>query len=164
MSRADPHPPRTGAGRESAGILLYRRAPQGIVVLLAHPGGPFWKGRDRGAWSIPKGEVAPGEDPRETALREFEEETGARPHGPLRPLGTVRQKGGKLVHAWAAEGDLDPARARSNLVEIEWPRGSGRRIAFPEVDRLAWFDLDTARERINPAQAALLDRLEEALR
>jgi len=154
----------TGAGRESAGILLYRRTPRGLEVLLAHPGGPFWKGKERGAWSVPKGEVAPGEDPEQAALREFEEETGERPRGPLRPLGAVRQKGGKLVHAWAAEGELDPARAHSNLVEIEWPRGSGRRIRFPEVDRLAWFDLEAARERINPAQAAFLDRLAEALR
>jgi predicted NUDIX family NTP pyrophosphohydrolase len=131
-------------------------------VLLVHPGGPFWANKDAGAWSIPKGEYEEGaEDPLECALREFEEELGSSPpaRGALTPLGEVRQKSGKRVTAWAAEGDIDPGGIRSNTFTMEWPPRSGREQEFPEIDRAAWFPLDEARERINPAQAAFLDRL-----
>ena len=146
----------------SAGILLYRRR-SGLEVLLAHPGGPFWRGRDAGAWTIPKGLVAPGEALLDAARRELREETGLVPDGPFLPLGSVRQKAGKTVHAWACEGDADPATVTSNTTTIEWPRGSGRRITYPEVDRCGWFALEVAREKLNPAQSELLGRLEAAL-
>lgn len=149
---------------ESAGLLLYRRTPSGVEIFLAHPGGPFWTNRDAGAWTIPKGLLDPGEDPLAAARREFEEETGIRPEGDFLPLGSIRQKAGKVVHAWAWEGDADPERVTSNLMRTEWPRGSGRWLTFPEVDRCAWFDPATAREKINPAQAELIDRLEALLR
>jgi predicted NUDIX family NTP pyrophosphohydrolase len=150
--------------RRSAGILLHRRGGDGLEVLLVHPGGPFWASKDAGAWSIPKGEHDDGEDAQACALREFAEETGSAPEpGELTDLGTVRQKSGKLVRAWALEGDLDPATIRSNTFVAEWPPRSGRLQEFPEVDRAAWFSLDEARERINPAQAAFLDRLRESL-
>jgi predicted NUDIX family NTP pyrophosphohydrolase len=147
----------------SAGLLLYRRTSDVLEVLLAHPGGPFWARRDVGAWSIPKGLVADGEEPLAAAGREFEEETGVRPTGPFLSLGSVRQKAGKLIYAWAWEGDADPARLTSNLMRIEWPRGSGRWRRFPEVDRCDWFGPQIAREKINPAQAAFIDRLEAQL-
>ena len=148
----------------SAGILLYRSADGGAEVLLVHPGGPFWARKDAGAWSIPKGEYEDGEDPRSCALREFEEETGtALPPGELIELGSVRQKGGKVVSAWAAEGDLDAESVRSNTFTMEWPPRSGRTAEFPEIDRAAWFGIDTAREKLLPAQAELLDRLLERL-
>jgi predicted NUDIX family NTP pyrophosphohydrolase len=144
----------------SAGILLFRRRPAGVEVLLVHPGGPFWARRDEGAWSIPKGECEPGEEPRSRALTEFAEETGTDLDGvALHELGEVRQRGGKVVVAFAAEGDLDADAIVSNTFEMEWPPRSGRRQTFPEVDRAAWFGLEEARLRINPAQAALLDRL-----
>ena len=146
----------------SAGILLYRRR-SGLEVLLAHPGGPFWRGRDTGAWTIPKGLVAPGEALLDAARRELREETGLVPDGPFLPLGSVRQKAGKTVHAWACEGDADPATVTSNTTTIEWPRGSGRRITYPEVDRCGWFALEVAREKLNPAQSELLGRLDAAL-
>lgn len=132
-------------------------------MLLAHPGGPFWKKRDTGAWTLPKGLVEPGEDPLAAALREFEEETGTRPTGTPIDLGAIRQRGGKVVLAWACEGELDAATIRSNTTRLEWPRGSGRFMAFPEIDRAEWFDIEAARARINVAQAALLDRLLERL-
>jgi predicted NUDIX family NTP pyrophosphohydrolase len=154
---------RTTARAVSAGLLLYRRTDTGLEVLLAHPGGPFWSRRDAGAWTIPKGTVEPGEDPLAAARREFEEETGFRPAGPFLPLGEVRQKAGKVVRAWAWEGDADPAAVRSNTVHTEWPRGSGRWLTFPEVDRCAWYAPAQARKKINPAQAELLERLEAAL-
>jgi predicted NUDIX family NTP pyrophosphohydrolase len=145
----------------SAGILLYRRGSDGALeVLLVHPGGPLWAKRDRGAWSIPKGEYEQGEDPLDAARREFEEELGAPPPaGDVEDLGEIRQKGGKLVRAWAIEGDLDETQARSNTFQLEWPPRSGKLIDVAEVDRAEWFDLDAARERINPAQAPLLDRI-----
>lgn len=149
---------------ESAGLLLYRRTDDGLEVFLAHPGGPFWKNRDEGAWTIPKGVVDEGEDPLSAARREFEEETGIRPEGEFLPLGSIRQKAGKRVHAWAWEGDADPERVESNVMRVEWPRGSGRWLTFPEVDRCAWFDPATAKKKINPAQAELIERLEERLR
>jgi predicted NUDIX family NTP pyrophosphohydrolase len=148
----------------SAGILLHRGADASLEVLLVHPGGPIWERRDAGAWSIPKGEYGDGEDPLAAARREFEEELGAPPPGgdPI-DLGEIRQKSGKRVRAWGLAGDLDPSAIVSNTVEIEWPPRSGRRIEIPEVDRAQWFSLADARERINPAQVALLDRLVEAL-
>jgi predicted NUDIX family NTP pyrophosphohydrolase len=146
--------------RSSAGLLLFRRWQGRLEVFLAHPGGPFWARRDAGAWTIPKGEVDAGEEPLATARREFEEETGVRPSGPFLPLGSVRQKAGKTIEAWAWEGDADAAGIVSNTIEIEWPRGSGRHMEIPEVDRCAWFDVAAAREKMNAAQATLLDRLE----
>ena len=148
------------ATASSAGILLYRLSEAGPEVLLVHPGGPFWARKDLGAWSIPKGEPDAGEDARAAALREFAEETGTRlAGGALDELGTVKQKSGKVVTAFAVAGDLDPATLASNTFEVEWPPRSGRRQSFPEVDRAEWFDLDTAREKLNPAQAAFVDRL-----
>jgi len=146
--------------RQSAGILLYRRAAGTLEVLLVHPGGPYWAKKDVGAWSIPKGEYEEGEDPRACALREFEEELGsAPPAATLAELGTVKQSGGKVVTAWAAEGDLDAAGAQSNTFTMEWPPRSGVMREFPEVDRAEWFAMEDARSRINPAQAVFLDRL-----
>jgi predicted NUDIX family NTP pyrophosphohydrolase len=142
----------------SAGLLLFRRPRGRLEVLLAHPGGPFWRGRDLGAWTIPKGLVAAGEELLAAARREFEEETGIRPQEPFLPLGSVRQKAGKVIHAWAWEGDADASAIVSNTATVEWPRGSGRSITYPEVDRCAWFDPPTARTRLNPAQAELIDR------
>jgi predicted NUDIX family NTP pyrophosphohydrolase len=147
----------------SAGLLLFRRGSAGLEVFLAHPGGPFWSHKDAGAWTIPKGVIEPGEEPLAAAIREFEEETGVRPEGPFRPLGSIRQKAGKEIHAWAWEGEADPGSVTSNMARTEWPRGSGRWLTFPEVDRCDWFDPRTAREKINPAQAELIARLEAAL-
>jgi len=151
------------AAKESAGILLFRHAASGTKVLLVHPGGPFWAKKDLGAWSIPKGEIESGEDPRRCALRELGEELGdaapALAVGDLIELGSVRQKGGKVVHAWAAEGDFDPAALSSNTFSIEWPPRSGGSREFPEVDRAEWFDPPEAQRRILPAQAVIVDRL-----
>ena len=151
--------------KRSAGILLHRRAAGGQVeVLLVHPGGPFWARKDAGAWSIPKGEYGDGDDPLACARREFEEETGHAPpaHG-LVELGTLRQAVGKLVTAWAAPGDLDPAAITSNTFTMEWPPRSGVQQEFPEIDRAGWFDPETARAKLLAAQAELVDRLLEAL-
>ena len=151
---------------QSGGILLFRRGATGIEVLLAHPGGPYWKSQDYGSWSVPKGVAEEGEALEAVAVREFGEETGfelaevardaTQPH---LDLGEVTLKSGKVVRAWAVEGDLDPAQARSNEVEIEWPPRTGRRLTIPEVDRVAWFGLEEARRRAHPAQAAFVDRL-----
>jgi predicted NUDIX family NTP pyrophosphohydrolase len=150
--------------KRSAGILLYRLRGGGPEVLLVHPGGPFWARRDAGVWSIPKGEYEDGDDPLACALREFEEETGSTlPPGELVELDDVKQKGGKVVTAWAAEGDLDADAVRSNTFTMEWPPRSGRTAEFPEVDRAGWFGIDEAREKLNPAQAEFLDRLVERL-
>jgi predicted NUDIX family NTP pyrophosphohydrolase len=146
----------------SAGILLFRPAAESVEVLLVHPGGPFWAKKDLGAWSIPKGEYAAGEDPRACALRELAEELGsplAIEPGALIDLGEVRQKGGKVVCAWAAEGDFDPAALRSNAFAMEWPPRSGLEREFPEVDRAEWFEPEEAKRKINQAQAAFVDRL-----
>jgi predicted NUDIX family NTP pyrophosphohydrolase len=143
----------------SAGLLMYRRRAGGVEVLLVHPGGPFWRNKDAGAWTIPKGEPAVGEELLEAAKREFEEETGVAPVGDCAPLPPVKQKGGKVIHAWAIEGDLDPAQIRSNTFEMEWPPRSGRRAAFPEIDRAGFFSLDQARLKMNSGQVALLDAL-----
>jgi predicted NUDIX family NTP pyrophosphohydrolase len=155
----------TRRGTVSAGLLLYRRlaASQAIELFLAHPGGPFWKGRDEGAWTIPKGEVGEGEALLDAACREFAEETGILAVPPFRPLGSVRQKSGKTVHAWAWEGDADAERITSNDMRTEWPRGSGRWLTFPEVDRCAWFVPSVARLKMNGAQAAFVERLEALL-
>jgi predicted NUDIX family NTP pyrophosphohydrolase len=157
-------PGRSAKGRTSAGLLLFRRAGEDLEVLLVHPGGPFWVKRDAGAWSIPKGECEDGEDPRTAAWREFGEELGTPvPDGEVLKLGEVRQKAGKIVLAWAVAGDLDPDQISSNTFEMEWPPRSGRMQSFPEVDRAGWFGLAEARERINPAQVELLERLRAAL-
>jgi predicted NUDIX family NTP pyrophosphohydrolase len=147
------------AAKQSAGILLHRRRDGRLEVLLAHPGGPFWERKDLEAWSVPKGELEPGEDPLAAAKREFAEETGLALSGPFAPLGSVKQKSGKTVHAWAVEGDFDPAKLVCNTFEMEWPARSGKMQSFPEIDRVEWFDLDTARRKMNPAQTAFLDRL-----
>ena len=147
----------------SAGILLFRRAASGIEVLLVHPGGPFWAKKDAGAWSIPKGEFGGDETAEAAARREFQEELGIALDDELLPLGEIRQKAGKVVIAFAAEGDLDVAAVRSNSFLMEWPPRSGRMQSFPEIDRAAWFDLDVARDRINPAQAPLLERLVQSI-
>jgi predicted NUDIX family NTP pyrophosphohydrolase len=150
-------------GAVSAGLLMFRKVGGRLEVLLAHPGGPFWAKKDAGAWSIPKGLTEPGEDALTAARREFAEETGLRPDGPFLPLGEVRQKSGKVVHAWACEGDADPAELTSNRIWVEWPAGSGRRIEVPEVDRCEWFTPSEAREKLNPAQVAFVERLERTL-
>jgi predicted NUDIX family NTP pyrophosphohydrolase len=146
--------------RRSAGILLYRRHQGALEVLLVHPGGPMWVNRDAGAWSIPKGEYGDDEDPRAVALREFQEETGQPPpSGDLVALGEIRQKGGKVVTAWAAPGDLDPEAITSNTFKLQWPPNSGRWRTVPEVDRAGWFDPPTAKDKLLTAQAELVDRL-----
>jgi predicted NUDIX family NTP pyrophosphohydrolase len=150
------------AKRRSAGILLHRGRGVGLEVLLVHPGGPLWAGRDEGAWSIPKGEYADGEDPLAAARREFEEEIGsAPPAGVAADLGEIRQKSGKRVRAWAIAGDLDAAQIESNTLQFEWPPRSGKLIEIPEVDCAEWFGLEAAREKINQGQVPLLDRLEQ---
>ena len=145
--------------RRSAGLLMYRRSGGTLEVLLVHPGGPFWMKKDAGAWSIPKGEYEAGEEALAAAAREFQEETGLVARGPYTPLTPIRQQGGKVVEAWAFEGDCDAGSLKSTTFSLEWPRGSGRRQEFPEVDRAGWFGLDEARRKILPAQAALLDEL-----
>lgn len=155
------------AARRSAGILLFRRAGGALHVLLVHPGGPFWARKDEGAWSIPKGEYEETQDPRAAALREFEEELGrplpAEPDAELIELGAVRQPGGKIVTAWAVEGDLDADAIVSNTFELEWPPRSGTSQSFPEVDRAAWFTVDEARAKILRGQLPLIDALLEAI-
>jgi predicted NUDIX family NTP pyrophosphohydrolase len=150
------------AGRplESAGLMLFRRSAGGnLEVLLVHPGGPFWARKDEGAWTIPKGLIEQNEDKLAAARREFSEETGHTPQGTALSLGWLRQAGGKVVHAWAIEGDWDVAALNSNAFSMEWPRGSGRLKSFPEVDRAQWFGLDEARVKILKGQAGFLDRL-----
>jgi predicted NUDIX family NTP pyrophosphohydrolase len=132
-----------------------------LEVLLVHPGGPFWQTKDAGAWGIPKGEVEPGEDLLLAAQREFKEELGLTPTPPFHPLGSVTQKSGKVVHAWAFEGDCDPSRIQSNTSEIEWPPRSGKRLTIPEIDRAAFFSIQEAAKRLHPAQVPLLLRLRE---
>jgi predicted NUDIX family NTP pyrophosphohydrolase len=147
----------------SAGLLMYRLREGELEFLLAHPGGPFWKDRDLGAWTIPKGEIQGGEEPLAAALREFGEEVGLTAEGPFIELKPIQQKGGKIVHAWAFAGDCDPARIRSNTFQMEWPPNSGRFQDCPEVDRAAFFQLPEAKRKINPAQVALLEELKEKL-
>ena len=150
------------AKKNSAGLLLYRRRGE-LEVFLVHPGGPFWAKKDAGAWSLPKGEIAEGEDPLDTAKREFTEETGFPIDGDFRPLDPVKQAGGKMVHAGAIEADCDAAQIHSNLFSLEWPPTSGKTREFPEVDRAAWFNIPEARKRIIPAQSGFLDQLTSLL-
>ena len=149
--------------KTSAGLLMYRRRPGGVEVFLVHPGGPFWAKKDAGAWSIPKGEYLAGDDPLEAARREFAEETGFAPEGDFVELGAVRQGGGKVVTAWAVEGDCDPEAIRSNTFTLEWPPRSGKQREFPEVDRAAWFAPRAAEEKILAGQRPFLQRLSELL-
>jgi predicted NUDIX family NTP pyrophosphohydrolase len=146
----------------SAGILLFRQRGSDVEVLLGHPGGPFWKKKDLGAWSIPKGLITVGEPPLDAAKREFTEETGYTPQGKFIPLGDARQPGGKIVHVWAVEGDWNSENLKSNMFEMEWPPRSGKRQSFPELDRAAWFALPAARERILKGQVVFLARLIDA--
>jgi predicted NUDIX family NTP pyrophosphohydrolase len=152
--------------RVSAGILLYRKNGADVEVLLGHPGGPYFEGKDLGVWSIPKGQAEDGETLLEVAKREFGEETGhaVGSSAHIIELGSIKQRGGKTVHAWAVEGDMDPAEAWSNRFEMEWPPRSGLTIEVPELDRVAWFDPDGARQALNPGQAPLVDMLLEALK
>ena len=149
--------------KTSAGILMYRRLGGNVEVLIVHPGGPFWKNKDAGAWSIPKGEFLPGENPLKVAKREFKEELGQTVSGGFTELGPVFQAGGKMVYAWAVEGDLDATRIKSNEFDLEWPPRSGRYIKVPEVDRAEWVDLASARQKLNAAQTGFIDQLEEIL-
>jgi len=152
------------SGRTSVGILLWRSRDGRLQVLLAHPGGPSWAKKDLGHWTIPKGEMEPGEEFVAVARREFAEETGHEaPNGPLIDLGRITQKSGKLVLGWAVEGDLDPSTAVSNTYNMEWPPRSGIVQSFPEIDRVEWFELDEARRRLKAAQVPFLDRLQAAL-
>lgn len=150
--------------KQSAGILLYRRSENGVEALLVHPGGPLWKNKDLGAWSIPKGEFLPGQDPLKTAKREFKEELGRSVTGKFVALTPVRQSGGKLVYAFAVEGDFDVGRQKSNTFKLEWPPRSGNYVDTPEVDRAEWFDLATAKQKMNEAQSAFIGQLETLLR
>jgi predicted NUDIX family NTP pyrophosphohydrolase len=144
--------------RVSAGLLMFRRSAGCVEFLLAHPGGPLWQNKDLGSWSIPKGEYSEGEEPLDAARREFEEETGMRPDGEFLPLGELKQPSGKVITAWAVEGDFAPEELRSNLFTMEWPPKSGATREFPEVDRAEWFPLDEARARIIKGQAEFLER------
>ena len=148
----------------TAGILLYRFRDGGLEVFLAHPGGPYWRKKDQGAWTLPKGEIENGEDPLEAARREFGEETGHHPPGPFEALGKARLRSGKLILAWACEGDLDPQALVSNEFEVEWPPRSGRRMRFPEIDRGDFFRPEEGRDKLHPAQLPFLDELERILR
>jgi predicted NUDIX family NTP pyrophosphohydrolase len=152
------------AKKESAGIVLYRYRDSRLEIFLVHPGGPFWKNKDSGAWSIPKGEFDKDEDPLEAARREFHEETGCSVDGSFIALSPVRQAGGKLVHAWAVEGDCEAESIKSNSFTLEWPPRSGQRKEFPEVDRAGWFSLELARKKILKAQLMLLDELQRILK
>jgi predicted NUDIX family NTP pyrophosphohydrolase len=152
---------RMAMPRVSAGLLMYRLCNGKLQVLLAHPGGPFFKNKDEGSWTIPKGEVEPGEDLLETAKREFKEETGMSPTGPFTALKPVTQKGGKIVHAWAFQGDCQPGAIVSNTFTMEWPPHSGRQMDFPEIDRADFFDVATARRKIKAAQQELIEQLEK---
>lgn len=149
--------------KQSAGLIMFRTHAGRLEVLLVHPGGPLWASKDYGAWSIPKGEVSPGEDPLSTAKREFEEETGLAPSEDFIPLGSIKQKGGKTVEAWAYEGSCDPGSIKSNMFVLEWPPRSGKKREFPEIDRAAFFEIGEAQRRINVAQTAFLSTLIQAL-
>ena len=150
--------------RKSAGIVLYRQTRNYLEVFLVHPGGPFWMGKEEGAWSIPKGEFSGDEDPLTTARREFHEETSFEVEGVFQELGQVQQKGGKLVLAWAVEGDIEAEKIKSNTFRQEWPYKSGKWASYPEVDKGGWFSIEQAREKINPAQFTFLERLLELLK
>lgn len=158
-----PHKPKPLSEKVSAGLLLYRLSNSVLQVLLVHPGGPFWQNKENGAWSIPKGGINAGEDPLEAAKREFKEETGFDCQGTFIRLKPIKQKSGKTVHAWAFQGDCDPARVRSINFEMEWPPYSGQMKSFPEVDRAAFFNLAEAKRKIIPAQASFISELVEKL-
>lgn len=145
--------------KQSAGILLYKIDAGEIFVFLAHPGGPYWKNKDSGAWTIPKGELNENEDPLKAAIREFEEESGIKLSGAFIPLNSVKLKSGKLIHAWALEKDLDASVIKSNEVEIEWPPKTGKKIMIPEIDKAEWYSVDIALQKVNPAQADLISQL-----
>jgi predicted NUDIX family NTP pyrophosphohydrolase len=149
--------------KQSAGLLLYRKRGGQTEVFLVHPGGPLWKSKDQGAWSIPKGEFGDDEEPLEAAKREFQEETGFTASGEFRPLQPIRQPSGKIVHAWAQESDLDADTVKSNSFSMEWPRNSGQMAQFPEIDRAAWFSIETARRKLLKGQLPFLDQLQQAL-
>ncbi|MDQ1095834.1 MULTISPECIES: NUDIX hydrolase [Chryseobacterium] len=149
--------------KKSAGILLFRKNGGQLSVLLVHPGGPFWKNKDAGAWSVPKGEIMEDEDPLERARTEFSEETGQEITGNYIPLAAVTQKGGKKVYCWAVEGNLEASKLSSNTIQIQWPPRSGKMMEIPEVDRWEWFSPEEARIKINPAQVAFIDELEELM-
>jgi predicted NUDIX family NTP pyrophosphohydrolase len=146
--------------KQSAGLLVYRRRNCRLEVFLVHPGGPFWQHKDQGAWSIPKGEFAPDDNPLEAAKRELHEETGFAVEGPFQVLQPLKQPSGKVVHAWLVEGDFDPREVRSNTFKLEWPRNSRKFIDVPEVDRADWFSLEVARDKILPGQRPFLDQLQ----
>ncbi len=148
--------------KRSAGLLLYRLKGQELEVLLVHPGGPYWVNKDKGAWSIPKGEFS-AEDPLEAAKREFEEETGFQISGDFKGLSPIKQKGGKTIFAWAVEGNVEASKGISNMFTIEWPQKSGKQQAFPEVDKIRWFSISEAKVKINDQQIALLDELKSIL-
>jgi predicted NUDIX family NTP pyrophosphohydrolase len=150
--------------KKSAGILLFRREKMVVEFFLVHPGGPFWKNKDEGAWSIPKGEYEESEDPLVAAKREFEEETGMKIRGEFIPLKAVKQKSGKWVQAWAIEKDIDASKIKSNRFQLEWPPGSGKMIEVPEVDKAEWFNYETAKQKINVAQIPLLDEMLEVIK
>lgn len=149
--------------KQSAGVLLYRLKKNHLEILLVHPGGPFWAKKDLGSWSIPKGEFQEGEDILLAAQREFQEETGLSISGQFKPLSSIKQKGGKVVHAWAIEGDIDQTKIKSNTFKLEWPPKSGKMKEFPEIDKAEWFAVAVAKEKINPGQAVFLDRLVQIL-
>jgi predicted NUDIX family NTP pyrophosphohydrolase len=148
---------------QSAGILLYKITNRHLELFLVHPGGPFWKKKDLGAWSIPKGEFTDKEEPLAAAKREFEEETGTTLSGNFIELKPVKQKAGKLIYAWAVQGDIDATAISSNFFTIEWPPGSGKRQQFPEVDKAEWFGIEEAKQKINPAQSSLIDELQQKI-
>ena len=159
-NKSEPMPQES---KRSAGILLFRRRDTAFEVLLAHPGGPFWRARDEGVWTVPKGGIDPGEEPLDAALREFNEETGFHAPPPYLPLTPCRQRSGKIVHAWACEGDADPRALASLHFAMEWPPRSGRMQSFPEIDRAGWFDAEGARVKILPGQRPFIDELEGIL-
>jgi predicted NUDIX family NTP pyrophosphohydrolase len=151
------------AGKQSAGILLYRQKGRATEVFLVHPGGPFWKKKDADAWTVPKGEINEQEDALAAAVREFREETGVVLKGKFIPLAPIVQKAGKKVYAWAVAGDMDAAAIHSNTFSIEWPPKSGKQAVFPEVDKAGWFEMGEARDKINPGQVGFLEQLEGLL-
>ena len=158
--KSNPQQGRKAGPKQSAGLLLYRTRNGATQVFLVHPGGPFWAKKDDGAWSLPKGEFVAGEEPLDAAKREFEEETGFSPTGSFLALEPIRQPSGKIVHAWAVQGDAEPSALRSNTFSMEWPKGSGKVREFPEIDRADWFSLDVARRKLLKGQVAFLDQLQ----
>ena len=152
------------AKKQSAGIILYRFEEEKLQIFLVHPGGPFWQNKDNGSWSVPKGEFLDGEDPLNAAKREFEEETGSKVSGNFTGLVPITQKGGKIVYAWALQGNIDADTITSNIFTIEWPPKSNKLVTYPEIDKAAWFNADIARIKINPSQVALIDDLESRLK